>query len=100
MATRDRAERERKLTTAFGWVAGGALALLVNYGVFLVVGPDYPTVPTTFVAFLAGAFGGMSLADRLGPRGFRPLGIAAGVLFALLVTLVVAVFTSPPHAAP
>jgi hypothetical protein len=96
-----RRERERRLTTAFGWLAGGSLGLLVNYGLFLALGESWPTVPTTFVLFLAGAFGGMALADRLGARGFRPLGIAAGVLLSLVVALVVAVLMSPARdAAP
>lgn len=83
--------RER-LTTAFGWLAGGALGLVVNYAIFLAVGEGYPTTYTTFGLFLAGAFGGMSLADHLGARGFKVLGIAAGVLLAIFVTLVLASF--------
>ncbi len=83
--------RER-LTTAFGWLAGGALGLLANYGILLAVGERYPTTYTTFGLFLVGAFGGMALADRLGVRGFKPLGIAAGVLLAVVVTLVLASF--------
>lgn len=91
------ADRRRRLTTVFGWIAGGSLGLLFNYGIFLAVGPAYldVTVPTTFVAFLAGAFGGMHLADRLGDRGFKPLGIAAGILLALFLALVLAVLMSP-----
>lgn len=94
------ATRRQRLTTAFGWIAGGALGLLVNYALFLAIGEGYPTVPTTFVTFIAGAFGGMTLADRMGPKGFRPLGIAAGVLLALFIGLVVAVLMSPPVDAP
>ena len=90
-----RPETERRLTTVFGWVAGGSLAILVNYGVLRAVGEGYPVVPTTFALFLAGAFGGMALGDRLGPRGFRILGIAAGVLFTLFVGLLVAALMSP-----
>lgn len=81
---------QRRMTTVFGWVAGGSLGLLVNYGLFLYVGEGYPTTPTTFVTFLAGAFAGMSLADRLGVRGFRPLGIAAGILLVAFAWIVVA----------
>lgn len=83
-------ELKRRMTTVFGWVAGGSLGLLVNYALFLAVGEGYPTTPTTFVTFLAGAFGGMHLADRLGARGFRPLGIAAGVLLVAFGWIVVA----------
>jgi len=81
---------KRRMTTVFGWVAGGSLGLLVNYGLFLFFGEGYPTTPTTFVTFLAGAFAGMHLADRLGARGFRPLGIAAGVLLVCFAWIVVA----------
>lgn len=88
-----RAEPERavaRATTAFGWLGGGSLGLLANYGLFLLFAPAYPTVPTTFVAFVLGAFGGMTLADRLGPRrGFRVLGPSAGVLMVLAIALAV-----------
>ncbi|MDQ3032699.1 MAG: hypothetical protein M3Y87_09800 [Myxococcota bacterium] len=88
-------DRVRRLTTVFGWIAGGSLGLLANYPIYLAVGEGYPKGPSTFVAFLLGAFGGMAVADRLGPRGFKPLGIAAGVLLALFVALVLAVLMSP-----
>lgn len=91
-------DRVRRLTTVFGWVAGGSLGLLLNYALYYAIGEGYPTVPTTFALFLVGAFGGMALADRLGARGFRPLGIAAGVLLALFLALVVAVMMSPAPA--
>ena len=87
-------ERDRtreRLSTIFGWIAGGALGVLVNFGLLRAIGDSYPTTWTTFLLFVAGAFGGMSLADRLGPRGFKPLGIAAGVLFALFVGVVLTV---------
>lgn len=93
-------DRRKRLTTAFGWIAGGSLGLLANYTLFLAVGEGYPTVPTTFVTFVLGAFGGMALADRMGARGFRPLGIAAGVLLALCLALVIAVLMSPSAEAP
>lgn len=79
-----------RLTTAFGWLAGGATGLLVNYAAYLAVGDGYPTTYTTFVLFLAGAFGGMWVADRVGPRGFKVLGVSAGVLVAVFVTLILA----------
>lgn len=88
------------MTTAFGWIAGVALGVLLNYGVFQLVGEGYPQVPTTFVAVVAGAFGGMALADRMGERGFRPLGVAAGVLLSIFLWLVVAVLLSPPEVTP
>lgn len=79
-----------RLTTVFGWIAGGSLGLLINYALFLAYGEGYPVTPTTFVLFLGGAFGGMSLADKLGPRGFTPLGIAAGVLLVAFAWVVIA----------
>ncbi len=87
-------ERDRtraRLTTVFGWVAGGTLGVLGNWGLYVAFGEGYPVTWTTFVLFLAGAFGGMFLADRLGDRAFRPLGIAAGVLFAVFLGVVLTV---------
>jgi len=82
----------QRLTTIFGWVAGGALGVLLNFVAYVSWGESYPVTWTTFALFLAGAFGGMHLADRLGPeRGFRPLGIAAGVLFALFLGVILTV---------
>ncbi len=86
-----RAANKRRMATAFGWIAGGSLGLLANYAVFLGVGESWPVVPTTFVLFVVGAFAGMAVADRLGERAFRLLGVAAGILFAIALTLVVAV---------
>ncbi len=90
----------RRLTTVFGWIAGGSLGLLLNYAIFLLVsdeaGQGYPTVPTTFTLFLLGAFGGMAVADRGGEKVLRPLGIAAGILLSLFLALVAAVLMSPP----
>lgn len=89
-------ERQRRATTVFGWLAGGSLGLLLNYGIFLLAGPSWPVVPTTFAFFVAGCFGGMWLADRLGDRGFRVLGITAGILVATALTLGIAVLMSAP----
>lgn len=92
---RSAAQTRKRMATAFGWVAGGALGLLVSYALFLAVGSGYPTIVATFGLFVAGAFGGMWIADRLGARAFRPLGIAAGILFAVAVTVLLAVAMSP-----
>lgn len=95
-AQKAEAERTRaRLATVFGWVAGGALGLLVNYGIFLAVGESYPTTYTTFALFILGAFGGMALADRLGSRAFKVLGITAGVLFALFVAIMLTTLLAP-----
>ena len=90
----ERLNLRARLTTVFGWIAGGSLGLLVNYALFLAYGEGYPVTPTTFVLFLGGAFGGMSLADKLGPRGFTPLGIAAVVLLVAFAWVVLAGFLS------
>lgn len=89
------ARSRQRLATVFGWLAGGALGLLINYGLFLAVGEGYPTTWTTFALFLVGAFAGMWAADRLGPKGFTPLGIAAGVLFALFAAVVAMTLLTP-----
>lgn len=73
---------ERRIATALGWFVGGGLGLLLNYFAFVAVGPGYPAAPTSFVAFVAGAFGGMWVADRLGSRALKVLGISAGILIA------------------
>lgn len=90
------ADRTRqRWATAFGWIAGGSLGLMLNYGLARAFGEGYPVTLTTFVAFLAGAFGGMAVADRLGARAFKPLGIAAGVLLAVFLGLVLVSFMAP-----
>lgn len=98
-AQNDAASPRARLTTALGWIAGGSAGMLVNYLLFLAfadeTGAGYPVVPTTFVLFVLGAFGGMAIADRGGERMFKPLGIAAGVLLAIFLALVAAVLMSP-----
>jgi VIT1/CCC1 family predicted Fe2+/Mn2+ transporter len=92
-----REDRSRaRIATVFGWIAGGALGLLVNYCIFLAVGESYPTTYTTFALFILGAFGGMAAADRLGPRAFKVLGIAAGVIFALFIAILLTTLLAPP----
>ncbi len=73
---------EHRIATGLGWFVGGGLALLLNYFAFVAVGPGYPAAPTSFVAFVAGAFGGMWVADRLGSKALKTLGISAGILIA------------------
>jgi len=66
------------------------LGSLWNSGLFRATAEGYPTAPTTFGTCLAGAFAGMRLADHLGVRGFRPLGVAAGVLLVAFAWIVIA----------
>lgn len=89
-----------RLTTAFGWVAGVCAGVLLNGLVFRMVGDGYPQIPTTFVAVIAGAFGGMAIADKTKERGFRALGIVAGVLLAIVLWFVAAMLMAPPEASP
>lgn len=82
-----------RLGTIFGWIAGGCFGLLLNYFVFLAIGARY-LVWSTFLLFAAGAFAGMYVADRLGDRAFRVMGVAAGILLALAVALGAAMLLS------
>lgn len=82
-------KNDAKAAVVLGWIAGGGLALLVNFVAFHLVGEGYPVAPTSFVLFVLGAFGGMHLADRLGDRALRVLGIATGALFGLALLIVV-----------
>lgn len=77
----------QRMATVFGFLAGGSLALLVNYVISLVVGPGYPVQVSTFVACIAGAFGGMAVADRLGRRAFPVLAVSAGILLAVALVV-------------
>lgn len=81
--------RQRKLGTVFGWVAGGSVGLILDYALYIAIGEGYPLIPMTFGLFVAGCFAGMWLSDRLGDRGFRLLGIAAGILLALALTVAI-----------
>lgn len=74
------------------------MGLLLNYPLYLAFGEKYPKEPTTFVLFVAGAMLGMRVSDRMGPSGFRPLGVAAGVsLTGILVLLILIVMSSGTH---
>ncbi len=81
-----------RTNTILGWIAGASLAVLVSYGLFqlgVYRGAAERYIPlTTFVLFVIGAFSGMAIADRVGDKGTRILGIAAGLLFAVAASLV------------
>ena len=81
--------QKRRIVTGLGWLSGGVSALMLNYVVYYLWGESYPVQPTSFVAFLVGAFGGMALGDRLGERGFRAMGVATGVVLALALSLAI-----------
>ncbi|MBX3246809.1 MAG: hypothetical protein KF901_06490 [Myxococcales bacterium] len=80
---------QAKTATVLGWLVGGGAAVLLNFVLFQIFGEGYPVAPTSFGLFVAGAFGGMWLADRLGARAVRVLGIATGVLLGLALVVVV-----------
>ena len=75
------------MQTSFGWVAGGSLGMITSYVLFLTLGAAYPRELGTFGLFIAGAFAGMYVADKSGARGFKPLGIAAGILLAVVLAM-------------
>jgi hypothetical protein len=74
--------RTQRLAVALGWLAGIFLGLLVDYGAYVAIGDDYPKGYTTFALLAAGAFLGMSVADRLGARALKVMALAVGVLLA------------------
>lgn len=86
-------QRRRRATVVLGWTAGGALGLLLAGGAY-AAGLASPWL--TFGLFVTGALTGAKVAERFGPRAFKPLGIAAGVLFAALVMLALSVFVRTP----
>jgi len=69
-----------RLGTVLGWVAGALALLLANFFVYHGYGDGYPVEPTSFAAVVIGAFGGMALADRLGARAPKVLGLLVGLL--------------------
>ena len=83
MTPPDGNDPRRRWATVLGWVSGGFGGVLLNLGVFALWGEGYPVQPTSFIAFVLGAFGGMAAADRLGDRAFSVLGVATGVVVAL-----------------
>lgn len=85
------ASQRRKAAVAFGWLGGGSLGILLNYGLTLTVNGSWDVGVGSFVLFIVGAFAGMALADRLGERGFRALGVAAGILLAAALGVVLSV---------
>lgn len=95
--TETQTRNRSRAQTAFGWIAGGSLGVLVSYGLFLLVGEAYPKEPAIVVLFALGAYGGMRLSDHLGPRGFKPLGIAAGILASLFIVLALLLLAESMH---
>ena len=51
-------------------------------------------MPTTFALVVLGCFGGMAVADRLGDRAIRVLGVSAGLLLSVAIFVVAAVYMS------
>ncbi len=82
-----------RLGVVLGWVAGALALLLLNFFAYHGYGEDYPVEPTSFAAVVIGAFGGMALADRLGPRAPKVLGLLVGLLLATATVTVFLVFS-------
>ena len=79
-AVEKKSSRSSRLGTVLGWLAGALGLLLVNFFVYHGYGDGYPVEPTSFAAVVIGAFGGMALADRLGSRAPKILGLLVGFL--------------------
>ena len=78
--------------TILGWVAGALALLIINFFAYDWVGAHYPVEPTSFAAVVVGAFAGMTIADRLGSRATRVLGLAVGLLLAFASVAAFVVF--------
>jgi hypothetical protein len=90
----DKVPGQQRVATVLGWISGVMLALLVDYGGYLLWGERYPKGYTTFVLIAAGAFLGMNLADRLGPRAVKVLSLTTGLLLAALLFVLFVPFAS------
>lgn len=66
-----------------GAAIGAWLGILVNYGIFHVVGNGWPVSVSTFVAVAGGAFGGMAVVQRLGRHAPRAIGLGLGLMVGL-----------------
>jgi hypothetical protein len=75
----------QRAATVLGWISGVMLALLLDYGGYVLWGERYPKGYTTFVLIALGAFFGMNVADRLGPRAVKVLSLTTGLLLATLL---------------
>lgn len=89
----DAKRRASRLGTVLGWFAGALALLLVNFFAFHAYGEGYPVEPTSFAAVVVGAFGGMALADRLGPKAPKVLGLLVGFLLGAAVLTAFLVFS-------
>lgn len=87
-AKKSKAASKKQLAAVLGGCVGGGLAILCNYFIYAAVGAAYPAGLTSFVLFALGAFGGMALADRLGKKALKVMGIAAGILISLTLLTV------------
>ena len=82
--------------TALAWIAGGSFGLIVNFVIVSIFGDEHVYV-TTFVTFALGATLGTLVSDKLGPKYFRAMGMAAGVLVAIAATLLAAGWMHKPE---
>ncbi len=75
------------LGTVLGWISGSGTGLLLSFIAYHSI-DGMPVGPVVFGALVAGAFGGMALADRLGERAIRVLGIWTGCIAAAALLIV------------
>lgn len=86
-------KKRSRLGTILGWLAGALALLLANFFAYQAYGDGYPVEPTSFVAVVVGAFGGMAVADRLGARAPKILGLLVGFLLGAAVLTTFLVFS-------
>jgi hypothetical protein len=86
-------QKTSRLGVVLGWIAGALALLLANFFAYHAYGEGYPVEPTSFAAVVVGAFGGMALADRLGTRAPRVLGLLVGLLLATATVTAFMVFS-------
>jgi len=93
MSESDEATKGSRLGVVLGWVAGALALLLLNFFAYHRYGDGYPVEPTSFGAVVVGAFGGMAIADRLGARAPKVLGMVVGLLLATATITAFLVFS-------
>jgi uncharacterized membrane protein YfcA len=81
----DKERGQQRAATVLGFISGVMLALLIDYGGYVLWSDRYPKGYTTFVLIAVGAFLGMNAADRLGARAIKVLSMTAGLLLAALL---------------
>lgn len=72
-----------RAATVLGWLCGGLLGLLIHFIVYASIQAEYAVSLPNAAIFVAGAFGGMAFADRLGERAVKVLGLLFGIILGI-----------------